>query len=115
MIGRWYGAVKLRRCERSRRVGWSNFFFFFKGSAPPRNLPSSPTRPSPDPRREAARPRRDKDAVVIATRAQAAVNYHHAAKAVSEGRFQEAERDVKANNYLFDDATVAGEIGRAHV
>src|SRR2546430_17482327 len=24
------------------------FFFFFKGSAPPRNLPSSPPRPSPD-------------------------------------------------------------------
>jgi Ca-activated chloride channel homolog len=55
-----------------------------------------------------AHARRDKDAVVIATRAQTSVNYKRAAKAASEGRYGEAKRAIEANNPYFDDAAVVG-------
>jgi Ca-activated chloride channel family protein len=54
--------------------------------------------------------RRDREAVVTATRAQAAVNYQRAAEAVAGGRYDEARRRVNENKVLFFDAEqVAGE------
>lgn len=56
-----------------------------------------------------AQARRDKDAVVLAAKAQAAVNYKRAAEAVDRGDFQGARQAVEDNSVLFDDAAkVAG-------
>ncbi len=48
--------------------------------------------------------RRDKAAVVVATKAQAAVNYRQAADALDRGDFDQAKREMKKNDVLFDDA-----------
>ena len=54
--------------------------------------------------------RRDRDAVVVATRAQASVNYRKAAEAVARGQYEEAKRSVEQNKQLFFEAReVAGE------
>ncbi|MBL8952499.1 MAG: VWA domain-containing protein [Myxococcaceae bacterium] len=53
--------------------------------------------------------RRDRDAVVVATRARASVNYKKMADAVSNGRYEEARKAVEANDRLFFEAeSVAG-------
>ncbi len=54
--------------------------------------------------------RRDQDAVVVATRARASVNYKRAAEAVARGRYEEARQAVEDNKALFFEAEqVAGE------
>jgi len=54
--------------------------------------------------------RRDRDAVVVATRARAAVNYKKMADAVAGGRYEEAKRAARDNEVLFFEAgEVAGE------
>jgi Ca-activated chloride channel homolog len=58
--------------------------------------------------------RRDRDAVVVATRAQASVNYRKAAEAVAGGRYDEAKRAVELNKQLFFEAEeVAGSTALA--
>src|SRR3989449_8682910 len=43
------GLLSTRRLAcRLAALDWASFFFFFKSSGPPRDLPSSPPRPSPD-------------------------------------------------------------------
>src|SRR5256885_17243013 len=50
-----YGIVRSRDtfCSNAILIQHVFFFFFFYESGHPRDLPSSPTRPSPDPRRPA--------------------------------------------------------------
>jgi Ca-activated chloride channel homolog len=59
--------------------------------------------------RSLADARRDRDALVVATRARASVNYKRAAEAVQHGRFDEARRAVEENKAMFFEAEeVAG-------
>lgn len=59
---------------------------------------------------EVAQARRDKDAVVVANKAQASANYQRAAEAIGRGDFEGAKTVLQANAALFDDAkALAGE------
>ncbi|MCU0698755.1 MAG: VWA domain-containing protein [Myxococcaceae bacterium] len=59
--------------------------------------------------RSLADQRRDKDAIVFATRARASQNVEKAAVAMQKGKFEEARQFIRENTFLFDDAqTVAG-------
>ena len=54
--------------------------------------------------------KRDKTAVVLATKARAAVNYQKAAEAIDRGDFGGAQRSLQANEQIFFDAdAVAGK------
>jgi Ca-activated chloride channel family protein len=54
--------------------------------------------------RSLADQRRDKDAIVFATRARASQNVEKAAVAIQKGKFEEARRFIRENTFLFDDA-----------
>lgn len=54
---------------------------------------------------------RDKEAVVVATKARAAVNYKKAAEAIDRGDFSGAQQTLQQNAILFDDADALAGAG----
>jgi Ca-activated chloride channel family protein len=55
--------------------------------------------------------RRDKPAIVAATKAQAAMNYQNAAQALDRGDYAGANKAIQQNAVLFDDAEAAAGTG----
>ncbi|MGV3624631.1 MAG: vWA domain-containing protein [Archangium sp.] len=55
--------------------------------------------------------KRDKDAVVLANKARAAVNYRKAAEAIDRGDFNDAQVALQQNTMLFDEADAVGGAG----
>lgn len=55
--------------------------------------------------------KRDKDAVVLANKARAAVNYRKAAEAIDRGDFNDAQAALRQNTILFDEADAVGGAG----
>lgn len=55
--------------------------------------------------------KRDKDALVVANKARAAVNYRKAAEAIDRGDFNDAQVALQQNTMLFDEADSVGGLG----